>query len=237
MKKLMTVALLVVLVLTACGTPDGPSEGSSEGPTVEEGATASPTLPPRPDVESPLSPIEPIGVGSRGTVLLIIAPNDFNDDEYVLPRLAFEGAGYEVVVASKSTDMASGMFGTQVEPDIALADVDIADYEAVVFIGGGGANAYWDDEQAHRVAQEAVQEAKVLGAICIAPVILARAGVLVDTEATVFDPENMCSELEAGEAVCTGEPVERDGLIVTGFGPEVAEEFALTVIQVVEEPR
>ena len=115
--------------------------------------------------------------------------------------------------------------------------MDVADYEAIVFIGGGGASVYWDDEDAHRVAQQTVQERKVLGAICIAPVILARAGVLVEIEATVFDPENMCSELEAGEAVCTGNPVERDGLIVTGFGPQVSEEFALTVIEVLEELR
>ena len=226
-----------MLVLTACKPTAGPSEGPTERPPLEEGATVSPTFPPRPDVESPLSPIEPVGGGNRGAVLLIIAPADFNDDEYVMPRVAFEGAGYQVVVASQSTDMARGMFGIQVEPDLALADVDVAEYEAIVFIGGGGANVYWDDGQAHRVAQEATQEAKVLGAICIAPVILARAGVLVDTEATVFDPENTCSELEAGDAVCTGEPVERDGLIVTGFGPQVAEEFALTVIQVLEEPR
>ena len=170
-------------------------------------------------------------------MLLIIAPTDFNDDEYLLPRAAFERAGYAVVVASQSTDVARGMLGTQVEPDLALADVDVADYEAIVFIGGGGASVYWDDEDAHRVAQQTVQERKVLGAICIAPVILARAGVLVEIEATVFDPENMCSELEAGEAVCTGNPVERDGLIVTGFGPQVSEEFALTVIEVLEELR
>jgi len=236
MKKLFALLLIPLLTLAACGpgetlTPAPPAEEATPLPPPTEGPTAASPLP---TAESPLPPPEPAERG--GVVLLIIAPEDFRDEEYTEPRAAFEAAGYTVVVASLSLDVATGMLGTQVRPNLTLADVQVADYAAVVFIGGNGAVIYWDAPQAHRVAREAVEQGKVVGAICIAPVILARAGVLEGKEATVFDPEGLCAELEASGAICTTAPVHRDGRIITANGPQAATPFAEAIIKALGEP-
>ena len=164
-----------------------------------------------PYIEAP-APTEAPAPAPTMQVLLVIAPENFRDEEYAEPRAVFEAAGYTVVVASASLETATGMLGMEVQPDLLLADVQVGDYDAVVFIGGMGARAYWDDPQAHRIAQEAVAAGKVVGAICIAPVILARAGVLEGKQATVF--KGNCGELEAGGAICDSDiPVHHFGTL------------------------
>jgi len=158
------------------------------------------------------------------SILMIIAHQDFRDEEYEEPRQVFEGRGAKVTVASSSLETAKGALGAQVKPDLLLKDAAVGDYDAIVFVGGPGAQEYWDDPVAHVIAQEAVAEGKVLAAICIAPATLARAGVLKGKKATVFSSE--AGALKAGGANYTGASVERDGLIITANGPQAAAEFA-----------
>lgn len=172
----------------------------------------------------------------KGEVLMVIAPQGFRDEEYARPREVLESAGYAVTVASRSRETARGMLGMRVRPDLLLSEARAADYDAVVFVGGSGAQTYWDDPEAHRLAQEAANGGKVVAAICIAPVILARAGVLEGKQATVFDPPSLCAELTAHGATCTGASVQRDGRTVTASGPQAAEDFARSILAALEEP-
>jgi len=170
-------------------------------------------------------------------VLLIIAPQDFQPQEYGEPRRILEEAGYTVVVASTTLDEAVSMPPEQlrVKPDVTIGEVVVADYDAIVFVGGGGSSVYWDDPVAHRIAQEVVAQQKVLAAICIAPVTLARAGVLQGKQATAFPSTDTVAMVQAGGAACTGEEtVVRDGLIVTGNGPGAAAEFGQTILAVLQ---
>jgi protease I len=239
MKRLCFLVLAALLTLTACGpkTPSPTVPPPPDTPTSPtEAPTSTPPISPLP-TESPLAvPGLPPRGGGTGTILLIVAPEDFRDEEYFEPRDVFEAAGYTVVVASLTLDAASGMLGGQVVPDLLLADVDVAAYDAVVFVGGPGSAVYFDDPQAHRLAQSAVEQDKVLAAICIAPIALARAGVLEGKLATLSRPDDQCVELEAGGATCTSGPIERDGRIVTATGPEVSTEFAEVVVQALQEP-
>jgi len=73
-----------------------------------------------------------------------------------------------------------------VKPDILIKDVNVKTFDAVVFVGGPGAEEYFHNPVALKIAQEAYKEGKVVGAICIAPRILAEAGILKGKKATVF---------------------------------------------------
>jgi len=161
-------------------------------------------------------------------ILLIIAHKDFQEKEYSVPRKIFETEGATVEVASSSKEMAKGIFGMAIKPDMALQDVNANKYNAIVFVGGPGAEEYFINKYAHTIAQKAYRSNKVVGAICIAPVTLANAGVLRGKKATVSS--GAAEELKRGGAIYTGKAVEQDGKIITANGPHVAGTFANLIV-------
>ena len=56
----------------------------------------------------------------------IIAKDTFRDEEDAVPRKVLEDAGASVTVASSSLDVATGMPGMKVKPDIAMASFSSA---------------------------------------------------------------------------------------------------------------
>ncbi|UCC66012.1 MAG: DJ-1/PfpI family protein [Deltaproteobacteria bacterium] len=160
---------------------------------------------------------------------MVIGHSGFRDEELARPKAILEEAGYQVSVASSSLKEAKGMLGARVKPQILLGDVKVADYEAVIFVGGIGAQEFWHDPVAHHLAQEAVSQGKILGATCIAPVILANAGVLRGKKATVWASEEAKLRKKGGQY--TGKMVEVDGLIVTATGPRAAEAFEKEILR------
>jgi len=172
--------------------------------------------------------LKPLKAEGEKKALLIIARQDFRDEELFTPMDILKNSGYKVVVASSSLNEAKGMLGGRVKPDILIKDVNVSEYKIVAFIGGGGAQEYFNDPIAHKIAQEAVKENKVLGAICIAPVTLANAGVLKGKKSTVWSSEG--AALKQKGAIFTGKDVEIDGEIITASGPKAAKSFAEALI-------
>lgn len=161
---------------------------------------------------------------AKGRVLVVVADEDFNDSELWTVHDALVSAGYRPVVADPGGTQAEGMDGTTVDPDLSLGDADPAEYVAVAVIGGSGAIQLFDDRQLHDIVRRSADEKKVVGAICLAPVALARAGVLTGKRATVW-PDNK-EDLSAAGCSAVDDAVVVDGLIVTGNGPDAAQEFA-----------
>jgi len=162
-------------------------------------------------------------------VLFVVAPKNFRDEEYQKPRQILEAAGWQVEVASKGVSEAVGMFGTKAKIDKDISQVNVDDYLGMVFVGGTGAVVYFEDQSALSLAKTAFEKGKVVGAICIAPSILANAGILQRKRATAFYSEQ--ENLTVKGAFYTGEPVTVDGKIVTANGPGAAEEFGRKIVE------
>jgi len=166
--------------------------------------------------------------------VFIIAFREFRDEEYFIPKEKLEAAGIEVITCSAEKGTAIGMLGGEADVTVALDELKVADYEAVIFVGGAGAKKYIEDTTAHRIAKEAIQHGRVLAAICIAPAILARAGVLKDKKATVWHDQmdrSAVKILEGAGAVFEDDPVVTDGSIITASGPDAAEEFGVALLK------
>ena len=119
---------------------------------------------------------------------------------------------------------------------VSVSAVNVADYDAVIFIGGSGASVYFDDETVLSIAKQAHQQNKVIGAICIAPALLAKANVLQGKRATVWSSsmdKSPIKMLEQGGATYEDKPVVVDGKIITAQGPSAAKEFAEAVISII----
>jgi protease I len=161
--------------------------------------------------------------------LMLIAAKDFQDDEFAEPLEALKAAGVSVTVASTTLDEITGMNGAKAKADVLLKDVKAQDYDAVIFIGGSGAAQYLGDPVAHGLARDAVAHKKILGAICIAPVILANAGVITGKKATCYPTEG--DNLRQCMVAYTGNPVEKDGDIITADGPKSAAQFGKELVK------
>jgi protease I len=100
-------------------------------------------------------------------------------------REVLQDAGMHVVTGAPALEVTYSHMNDEVMPDLALSGVRIADYGGVFAIGGPGALEYLDNKETARIFIEA-QQAKNFpyGAICIAPRILAKAGVLKNIHAT-----------------------------------------------------
>lgn len=165
---------------------------------------------------------------SEKRVLMIIASEDFRDEEYLEPKQIFDDNNIRVTTASSKTGALKGMLGVIVLTNTDINNVNVADYDAVVFVGGSGASEYFDSPRAHAIATEAFESGKITAAICIAPSILANAGLLQDKRATSYSSEQ--SNLESRGAVFTNQTVTRDGNVITANGPGAATEFGNAIV-------
>lgn len=176
-----------------------------------------------------------VRIVSGKRILMVIAPKDFRDEELFTPKRIFTLAGYKVVVASNTLSKAKGMLGGVTRPDILLKDVKVADYAATVFVGGTGSTIYYDNSLARRIAVETVRQGKVLGGICLAPGIFAKAGILKGRHSTAY--KTACPLLRREGAKCRGAKLARDGKIITASGPDVAAQFAELILKILRESK
>ena len=161
-------------------------------------------------------------------ILMVVASRNFRDEEYLEPRRVFDEAGCQVTVASSVVGPVRGRFGAWVRAERQIAECRASEFDAVVFVGGEGASEYLDNRTAHRLCREALKANRVLAAICMAPSILANAGVLKDLAVTAHPPERR--NIEARGAVWSCDPVVVSGRIVTADGPASASAFGQKVV-------
>ncbi len=100
-----------------------------------------------PTKSTPAKPSSPAAEGKH--VLIVIANHHFFYREYADPRAELERAGIKVTVAAgrkaacrPHDGSGQGNDGGMVQPDLAIADVTSADYDAILFSGGWGSSAY-----------------------------------------------------------------------------------------------
>jgi protease I len=166
-------------------------------------------------------------------VVMIIAPENFRDEELIEPQDILTEEGAEVKVASFSLKTCKGMLGAQVKPDMVISDIIPEKWDAILLVGGSGASKYWDDSTVHSILNEAVKQNKLVGAICIAPVTCANAGILKGKKATVYETE--ATKLKEKGADYTGADVQIDGRIITANGPQSAKEFGAAIAAALKE--
>ncbi|MEO0095745.1 MAG: DJ-1/PfpI family protein [candidate division WOR-3 bacterium] len=170
---------------------------------------------------------------SSKSVLIVIAHKDFRDEEFKEPFELLKNAGFKVAVASTDTTPAKGMLGMVAKPEILLSDVIPDSFNAIIIAGGTGCKNLWDDKELHRIVQNFHQNNKVIAAICIAPVVLARAGVLKNKRATVYPA--VANEIKPYCSEYTGNDIEISDNIITGSGPQAAKDFAKAILEAISK--
>ena len=121
----------------------------------------------------------------------------------------------------------TGSHAIQVQAD-RVFDGDLSEYDMIVLPGGMPGSAHLrDNEQLIAELQKFKQVGKKVAAICAAPIVLNRAGLLKDKEFTCYD--GVQEQIAAGHY--RKETVVVDGQITTSRGPATALAFAYNLVE------
>lgn len=164
-------------------------------------------------------------------VALVIAPDQFRDEELFTPKEMLESQGAKTIVASSQLGEAKGMLGGSSTPEVLISDLIEEDLACVAVVGGMGSPQYlWNNKDLHSLLESMHSKNKVVAAICLSGAVLANAGLLKGKKATVYETKESLEALEAGGANYINEAVVQDGNTITANGPEAAKEFANLII-------
>jgi protease I len=188
-------------------------------------ATPVPGQPP----SIPISPKPgPPGKPER-TVLIFLPQQLFSSEEFEPTLRQLSLAGLQTRIASSDTGVAVSMGQIVVQPDLALPDAQVADYAGLVLIGGSGAALYWDDSLLQTRCRQFVESGRIVAAIGIAPITLARAGILKGRKAAVFHEPTAIGWLKESGAKFSFRELVTDRNVITAASDEQAHAFGKAV--------
>lgn len=144
--------------------------------------------------------------------------------------------GAEVMMAGIGGMTVASSHNIQVAADVAVEDVTLERNDMVVLPGGlGGVASIEASEAAMKLVRQARADASMwLGAICAAPTLLARTGLIGGGDHAVCYP-GMEGEMTAvGVTAHMDESVVVDGKLITGRAPGSAYDFGLKLLEVVK---
>ena len=162
-------------------------------------------------------------------MVYVLLGEGFEEAEALVPVDLLRRAGVAVkLVALKGTAVTGGHAIT-VSCDCALQDVDEQGAKMIVLPGGlGGVEAISADERALGLVQRCADRGAYIAAICAAPTILARLGLLDRRKAVVYpgmEDQMLSAVVQPGKAVVV------DGHLITGEAAGSAFDFGLKLVE------
>lgn len=166
------------------------------------------------------------------TILFLMA-DGFEETEFVTPFDYWQRAGFNVVLASISgVTKVTGAHGLKIEVDILLENAELSQYDALFLPGGNpGYKNLLASAPVEKTVLEFFESKRYIFAICAAPLVLSKAGILANLKATCYP--GCESDMECREF--SEERVVLDKNILTSRGAGTAEEFALECIALLED--
>lgn len=164
---------------------------------------------------------------SGGTVLVPLAPG-FEEIEAVVIVDVLRRAGLAVRLAGLAPGPVCGAHGITLATDCTLDEVDPAELALIVLPGGmPGSTNLAQDERVLALVRTLESTGRLVAAICAAPLVLAKAGVLAGRRATAYP--GVRAQLTGAEVV-ERPGVVRSGPVFTSQGVGTALEFALELV-------
>jgi protease I len=165
--------------------------------------------------------------------VLIIAGPDFEDRELFYPLYRFLEAGAVVKVAGLGEKTYRGKYGIPVEVDGSCAEMVKEKWDCVIIPGGWAPDKIRADQSAIKIVQAALEQGKVVGAICHGGWVLASADVVRGKTVTSY--ENIKHDLIHAGANWVDREVVVDAGIVTSRKPADLPAFCREMIKLLQK--
>ena len=163
------------------------------------------------------------------TKIYVFLADGFETVEALAPVDVMRRAGIQVTVVSiMSRREVLSAQGVPVIADALMGDFSLSDADAVVLPGGGAGTENLSANAAVREEVERMNnEGKIIAAICAAPMVFGRMGLLQSKRATCYPG----CEGDLKGAEYTAAKVEVDGNIITACGPGASFDFAFAIVE------
>jgi 4-methyl-5(b-hydroxyethyl)-thiazole monophosphate biosynthesis len=157
----------------------------------------------------------------------------FEETEAVVIIDLLRRGGVEVAVAGLEAEDVAGAHGIVFKSDCLLAHLDAESLDGIVLPGGmPGTKNLQKSARLRDLIVRLHGKAKLVAAVCAAPVVLAAAGVLKGKKAACYPG----FESDLKDATVVNEPVVVDGNIITSRGIGTAVAFALALVACLKGP-
>lgn len=165
-------------------------------------------------------------------MVYILLGEGFEEVEALCVADVLRRGGVEVATTGLDRRTVVSSHDIPVTADTVAADVKLVAGDMVVLPGGlGGVAAIEGSETAMTLVRQAAEDGKIwLCAICAAPNMLARHGLIGKGHHAVCYPGMEGALTEAGVVACMDEPVVVDGMLITGRAPGASFDFALALL-------
>ncbi len=178
--------------------------------------------------------------------VLIIASNGFEDVEMIGTRDILIRNGFDVDVAFKTNDnLAISSYNLKIKVELKFKDVlnKLNEYIALFIPGGPGIDNIDLAIETDEIIKHFIDENKFIGAICAAPIVLAKRGYLKNKKAICYPDSKLQKILLKNGAKLVSTKcnfddecaIVKDGKIMTGLDMKTtirfAEEFSNFIIK------
>lgn len=161
-------------------------------------------------------------------VYILLAPG-FEEAEALVPADLLRRAGIETALVSLAGDTVAGSHQITVAADLALDKLDLSQAEMIVLPGGGpGWKNLGKEPRVERLVRQTVERDIWVAAICAAPTLLGRWGLLEGKHAVCFP--GMEDGLTGARAQMD-QRVVADGKLITGRAAGSAFDFGLALVE------
>lgn len=158
---------------------------------------------------------------------VVIMAEGFEEIELISIVDILRRGGVTVTIAGLKNELTTGSRGIKIQPDVSLDSIKEL-YDIIILPGGSpGYINLGNDKRVLDLVSKYYTEGKLVAAICAAPAVLAKTGILSGKNVTIF--KGMEAELK--DAKYINKPVVEDGNIITSQGPGTAMEFALNILK------
>ncbi len=162
-------------------------------------------------------------------MVYVLLANGFEQVEMLTPVDMMRRAGVSVATVGVYSMSVKSSHGVELSADIPLSEVSLGDMELLMLPGGQpGVDNLWESEEVRELVKKAYESGKNIAAICAAPMILARLGILDGREAVCYPA---CSPELSKARFLPNCGVAKDGKIITGRACGDSFEFAFAIVE------